>query len=159
MCSTTLSAATRTSSSTGSASRRTDIKPGVSFPAAHPCWTGLLLAAATIPVFILLSEPLARQWGALLLATIGGAYIGFAARDGRSGAKIIELAGALAFGVLGLAGLYFHPLWIAGGYVAHGFWDILHHRHGPYADTPRWYIPFCVVYDWIIGAFLIIWWW
>ncbi|HJU06366.1 MAG TPA: hypothetical protein VJ692_14560 [Nitrospiraceae bacterium] len=58
-----------------------------------------------------------------------------------------------------LAGLQLNPLLIAGGYVAHGFWDLFHHRHGPYADTPHWYIPFCVVYDWILGAFLLVWWW
>ena len=135
------------------------VKPEANFLAAHPYWAGLLLGAATVPVFILLSEPLAQQWGALLLAMIGGVYVGFAARDDRPSANIIELVGGLAFGVVGLVGLRFNPLLIAGGYVAHGFWDLFHHRHGPYADTPRWYIPFCVVYDWILGAFLLIWWW
>jgi hypothetical protein len=59
--------------------------------------------------------------GALLLAMIGGAYVGFAARDGRPSANIIELVGGLAFAVVGLAGLQFNPLLIAGGYMAHGF--------------------------------------
>jgi hypothetical protein len=134
------------------------IKPAANFT-AHPYWTALLLSIATVPVFVILPEPLAQQWGALLLAMIGGAYIGFAARDGRPTATIIELVGALAFVLLALAGLHFGPLLIAAGYVAHGFWDLFHHRHGPYADTPHWYIPFCVVYDWIVGGFLIFWWW
>jgi hypothetical protein len=119
----------------------------------------VLLGVATIPVFIALTKPLAQQWGALLLALIGGAYVGFAARDGRLSANLIELAGAVAFAAVGLAGLQFNPLWIAAGYVAHGFWDLFHHRHGPSAHTPHWYIPFCVVYDWIVGAFLLVWWW
>lgn len=68
---------------------------------------------------------------------IGGAYIGFAARDGRPSANLIELAGAVRFAGTGLAGLQFNPLVIAGGYVGHGFWDLIHHRHGPYADTAR----------------------
>lgn len=135
------------------------VKPAVNFPAAHPYWTGLLLAVATAPVLIMVSEPVAQQWGALLLAVIGGAYVGFAARDGRPSANHIELAGALVFAAIGLAGLQFNPLLIAGGYVAHGFWDLFHHYPGPYADTPHWYIPFCVVYDWILGAFLLVWWW
>lgn len=137
----------------------TTATPEENYPAAHPYWTGLLLAAATIPVLLVLSEPLAQQWAALLLAVIGGAYVGFAARDGRRSASVIELAGGLAFAAIGLAGLHFNPLLIAGGYIAHGFWDLFHHRHGPYADTPRWYISFCVVYDWILGAFLTVWWW
>lgn len=135
------------------------IKPAADFTSAHPYWTGLLLSLVTVPVFVMLPEPLPQQFGALLLAMIGGAYIGFAARDGRPGAKLIELAGALAFVFLGLAGLQFNPLLIAAGVVAHGFWDLFHHRHGPYADTPHWYIPFCVVYDWIVGAFLLALWW
>jgi hypothetical protein len=135
------------------------VEPPANFPAAHPYWAGLLLGVATVPVFILLPKPLAQQWGALLLAMIGGAYVGFAARDGRRSANIIELVGGLAFAAVGLAGLQLNPLLIAEGYVAHGFWDLFHHRHGPYADTPHWYIPFCVVYDWIIGAFLLVWWW
>ena len=40
------------------------IKPETNLPAAHPYWAGLLLAVATVPVFLMLSEPLARQWGA-----------------------------------------------------------------------------------------------
>ena len=135
------------------------VKPEAHFPAAHPYWAGLLFGVATVPVFIALSNPLAQQWGALVLAMIGGAYVGFAARDGRPSASLIELAGALAFAAVALAGLRFNPLLIAGGYVAHGFWDLFHHRHGPYAHTPHWYIPFCVVYDWILGAFLLVWWW
>ena len=62
------------------------VKSEANFPAAHPYWAGLLFGVATFPVFIVLSEPLAQQWGALLLAMIGGAYIGFAARDGRPSA-------------------------------------------------------------------------
>lgn len=135
------------------------IRPTVNFPEAHPYWAGLVLGVATIPVFLALPEALAQQWGALLLAMIGGAYVGFAARDGRPGANLIELAGGLAFAGVGLAGLQFNPLLIAAGYVGHGFWDLFHHRHGPYAVTPHWYIPFCVVYDWILGIFLLIWWW
>ena len=134
-------------------------KTAVNFPEAHPYGAGVLLAAASVPVFLVLSESLARQWAALLLAMIGGAYVGFAARDGRPSANIIELAGGLGFAGVGLAGLYMSPLLIAAGYLAHGLWDLLHHRHGPYADTPQWYIPFCVVYDWLVGMFLLLWWW
>ncbi len=135
------------------------VTPVKNFPSEHPYWAGLLLALATIPVFLSLPRPAAQQWAALLLALIGGAYVGFAAHDGRPHASHIELAGAMAFAAFGLAGLQYHPLWIALGYMGHGCWDLLHHHHGPYADTPGWYIPFCVVYDWMLGTFLFSWWW
>jgi hypothetical protein len=133
-------------------------KPAAGFAMEHPYWAGALLGLASIPVFVMLPEDVSRQWGALLLAIIAGAYLGFASIDGRFSANVIELIGALGFGVVALAGLLFNPLLIAGGYVAHGFWDLFHHNHGPYADTPHWFIPYCVVYDWILGAFLFVWW-
>jgi hypothetical protein len=129
------------------------------FPVAHPYWAGTLLGLATIPVFMVLPHPRDEQWAAVLLAIIAGAYIGFAANDGRHSANIIEFLVSIGFGILAIVGLALSPLLIAGGYVAHGIWDLLHHHHGPHADTPAWYIPFCVVYDVIVGAFLFVWWW
>ncbi|MBS0170215.1 MAG: hypothetical protein JSR62_07635 [Nitrospira sp.] len=107
------------------------VTPVHNFPSEHPYWASLLLALATTPVFLSLTRPLAQQWAALLLALIGGAYVGFAAHDGRPHASHIELAGALAFAALGLAGLQYHPLWIVLGDMGHGCWDLLHHHPGP----------------------------
>ncbi|CAO3651094.1 unnamed protein product [Cunninghamella echinulata] len=43
---------------------------------------------------------------------------------------------------------------IAIGYVSHGIWDLLHHYILDKTLVPRWYIPFCTVFDvffaWII---------
>jgi hypothetical protein len=128
------------------------------FLEVHPYWTALVLAAATIPVFLVLSVPAGQQWAALLLALTGGVYVGFAARDGRLSANIFELIGALAFVGIGLLGLQFNPLLIAAGFVGHGFWDLFHHRHGVHASPPHWFIPLCVLYDWIIAVFLMIHW-
>ena len=89
---------------------------------------------------------------------IGGAYVGFAARDGRRGAMTVELVGCLWFGALALAGLALSPLLIAGGLMAHALWDLVHHRHGLHAETPDWYVLYCVLYDVMLGGFLL-WWW
>ena len=58
-----------------------------------------------------------------------------------------------------LLGVATIPVFIALTKPVAQHWDLFHHHHGPYAHTPHWYIPFCVVYDWIVGAFLLVWWW
>lgn len=46
---------------------------------------------------------------------------------------------------------------LPAGYFAHGLWDLAHHRHGPLADILGWWVPYCVIYDWLVGAFLVFW--
>ena len=70
------------------------MKPTVTFPVEHPYWAGLLFGVATIPIYIVLSESLATRWGVLLLTMIGGAYLGFAARESRPSANLLNLSGA-----------------------------------------------------------------
>jgi hypothetical protein len=130
----------------------------VSLAERHPYVAGAVLAFVTIGVFAALPEPRGWQFAAVLLAIIAGAYVGFAARDGRHSANLIEGAVCLAFGGLALAGLWVGPLALVAGYVAHGFWDLVHHRHGPQADIPAWWVPFCAVYDWLVGGFLLLRW-
>lgn len=127
--------------------------------AQYPYQAGLLLAVATMPLFVVLPELRAQQLAAIQLALIAGTYFGFAAHDGRDSANLIESAGGFAFAALAFAGLWISPLFTIAGYLAHGCWDLLHHKHGPQADIPLWWVPFCVVYDWVLGLFLLVWWW
>lgn len=41
------------------------------------------------------------------------------------------------------------------GLIVHAGWDVLHHNSGFGAEVPRWYIPFCVVFDIAAGLFLL----
>lgn len=126
--------------------------------AQHPYISGAVLLVVSLPVLALLPKAQSQQVAAVLLAAIAGAYWGFAASDGRVSANLIE--GIVAFGFCGLAlaGLWSNPLFIIAGYFAHGLWDLLHHRPGPQATIPGWWVPLCVLYDWVAGAFLLVWW-
>ena len=118
---------------------------------------GLVLAAVTIVVALMLPASTALLSLALLLVLIAGVYIGFAVIDGRWFVLLAESVAALAF--LFLAVYVFgsaHPVGLlAGGYFLHGAWDLAHHP-GPMVGERAWYAVGCVVYDWAVGAFILL---
>ena len=66
---------------------------------------------------------------------------------------------ALAFTAAALAGAMSWPVWIAVALGAHGLWDWAHHRERVPTHMPRWYVPFCAVFDWVYATGLLgIWW-
>ena len=88
-----------------------------------------------------------------------GVYLGFAFSDGRLSVMLTELFVALAFTAAALAGAMSWPVWIAVALGAHGLWDWAHHRERVPTHMPRWYVPFCAVFDWVYAAGLLgIWW-
>lgn len=120
----------------------------------RPIWLGAGLGILLVPLHFLVPSDLSLQIAALLLCVIAGAYIGFAAADGRPGAMVTEFAGAGLFGAAGLAGLNGYPLAIPIAIMAHAGWDWLHHTTFG-ARVPGWYIPFCVVVDLLVGGALL----
>ena len=95
----------------------------------------------------------------LTLALIAGVYLGFALSDGRLPVMLTELFVALAFTAAALGGAMSWPVWIAVALGAHGVWDWAHHRERVPTRMPRWYVPFCAVFDWVYAAGLLgIWW-
>ena len=119
----------------------------------HPLKLGGGLALITIALSIFLPEPITITLLGILLMAIAAVYIGFAIADGNPRAIVIESVVALLY-LYGIAlGLMWSAWVLVLGYFAHGLWDWVHH-HDFSATTPRWYIPFCVIYDWIIAGFL-----
>lgn len=112
-----------------------------------PAAWGLALAAVTLVFHALIGRQAGIEAAAILLAMIAAVYVGFAISEGNRLAIGIEAAVALAFGCAALAGLLFSPWFIVGALAAHAFWDLLHHRQNALAATPRWYVPFCALYD------------
>lgn len=117
-----------------------------------PAVTGAALAAATIAMHFVIGRHAGVAAASVLVGMIGAVYIGFALADGRPRAVVIELLVGWAFGGAALAGLLWSPVAIVAALFAHGFWDLLHRRPGALAATPRWYVPFCAVYDFLAAA-------
>ena len=90
------------------------------------------------------------------LAAIGGVYLGFAIADGRTSAIAIQAVSVLAFAIVAFIGIEEGSKAVIGaGWVAHGFWDALHHEHRGPTKVKTWYPPFCATADLVVGIPLI----
>jgi hypothetical protein len=118
---------------------------------------GGVLALAALPLHAMLPHRLSVELAALMLAAIGAIYVGFALRDGRTRTMAMEIIVATLFLFTAAISLTVNPWVIPAAYLAHGVWDAAHHRH---VDTamPRWYIPFCALYDWVLAIGLALIW-
>ena len=119
---------------------------------------GGVLAAITILVITLFPTDKAIDLLAILLAIISAVYIGFALADGRQKELWIELTAAAVTIILALAGLWITPYFLVIGYIFHGAWVIGHHPRLIQTRIVEWYPSACVVYDWMIAAFIVFWW-
>lgn len=120
--------------------------------------TGFGLACVTGLLAFLLPREMARELFAIAMTLIGAAYYGFAFSSSAGPGRVVEVVTASLFVVSAILGLWVSPWFIALGLFAHGGWDLLHHRESAsLASIPGWYIPFCVIYDWLAGAILVIW--
>jgi hypothetical protein len=123
-----------------------------------PIILGGVLAAATILGIALFPTDKAVDLLAMLLAIIGAVYIGFALADGRQKELWVELTAAAVTISLAVAGLWYSPFFLVIGYMFHGAWDIGHHPRLIQTRIVGWYPPACVVYDWIVAAFILVCW-
>ena len=129
-----------------------------SFLERAPMSAGLVLGVFPLPLHLLLSATQSYQVAALSLILIAGVYLGYAFQDGRTHVVLTELTVATIFLIAGWFGMNGLPILIVGAFFMHGLWDYLHHT---VIDTemPRWYIPFCAIYDFAAGAGLATIWW
>lgn len=123
----------------------------------NPARIGALLALVSLPAHFVLPDEISYQLAAVVLTLVAGIYIGFAVQDGRSKALATEGFVALVFSAAALVGLATWHWAIVIAYILHGFWDLAHHRS---VDTamPKWYVPFCALFDWIFAAGLVLAW-
>ena len=118
---------------------------------------GLGLAAALVVPTLFVSDLARFQFLAVQLGFIGAVYFGFAVADGRIWPLLIEFPVAGAFMLAAIAALWADsPLLLAAGYAAHGLWDFVHHPRAVQSPVPRWYPPFCVVFDVAVAAFILL---
>ena len=105
----------------------------------------------------LIAELRLAQIGALLLAFVAGAYIGFAGVANTNAGGGLDIALALGFFVVAASAPTRDPrealIILATAFVAHAVVDILH-RPGALSVgiVPQWYLIGCAVYNIAIGA-------
>ncbi len=135
------------------------------FVAGRPAAIGAILAIATIPLHLFLSKAHSEQFAAVLLATMGAIYAGFGLQKGSLFQILAEVAAAIGFFIGSLAALWVSAWVVPFAYIAHGIWDYAHHERSKFAlqswkftVVPRWYPPFCALYDWLAAASLAVIW-
>ena len=97
----------------------------------------------------------AVEFLAAFLALTACVYFGSALSTGQAGTLVLETVVGLAVFAMALAGLWLSTGWVAAGYFVHGGWDVLHHPHRIGAKVIEWFPPVCLVFDWIVGAFIL----
>jgi hypothetical protein len=113
---------------------------------------GLVLALLTLSVFFFGFETRLFLYQ-MILIIIPAVYIGFALQEGISGnVKLIETIQLLFYVILVFLSRNISAYFIPLGFFLHGIWDLLHKSERLRVSQPPWYIPACIVYDWIFAA-------
>ena len=125
-------------------------------------WNASLAGAflAGVTASFLMGLPWSRAFGllAILFGGVATIYFGAALSTGRREPIWMEGLAACAFIALAALGLWRSPLFLIVGYLAHGLWDLAHHRSGLQTRITAWWPLFCLVYDWVIaGAICLRW--
>ena len=121
----------------------------------------LIGAALSLPTLALgawLPYYLAVGFFAVLLGVTAGVYLGFALQDGRRLVILAETVLLLAFMLLAMAALSLNIHLLAFGFFLHGLWDLAHHPRAVQTRLVPWYPPACLVFDWIVAAFIFFHW-
>jgi len=123
---------------------------------------GAIGGAVLALLAFLLSQFVSDIVGRTLLATVlfaaAGAYLGFAFQGGVSRLWVlVELLQCIAFGTLGLYGWRGNSKWLALGWALHPLWDFVVHYVGPGRTFAPWtYAIACITYDWVVAAYVLI---
>lgn len=116
-------------------------------------------AIATAFILTLLPKQSARDVLVVLVGYFGGVYLGLGLSTDSVKKSAPEYAVSGVFFSLGLAGLWLSPWFLALACFAHAAWDAVHHPKALNIFVRPWYVPTCVVYDILMGAFVLLWWW
>ena len=103
-----------------------------------------------------LPELLAYTILAILLASASGVYLRYAFIRRETTLVTVELIFMILFGVLAVVGVAVSPMFLALGFLLHGFWDMAHHPLYIRTSGPAWYQPVCLAFDWGIAAYIVV---
>lgn len=118
---------------------------------------GALVVAFTLT---LLPKEYARDILVVLVGYFGGVYLGVGLSTASPKKVALQNGVSAVFFGLALAGLWVSPLFLALACFAHAVWDVItEHPKALNTSIAPWYVPTCVVYDILMGAFVLLWWW
>lgn len=96
-----------------------------------------------------------RSFAPVVMIVIAFYYVLFATMSGSTRVLVMEVAVAMGFSLVAVAGLLTKP-WIApAAIIAHGLFDSIHHLLIDNTGMPRWWPGFCMSIDIALGAALV----
>ena len=93
---------------------------------------------------------------ALFLALTACVYGGAALTPAGQKYGATELLIVILLFLTSVLGVLVSPVRLAAGYVIHGGWDVLHHKHMIGTPIVAWFPPICAIFDFIVGLFVLI---
>jgi hypothetical protein len=139
-------------------SERTAVKPpsdGDWISTAQAVGIASCGVVGTVAAILVFDERVVLEAGAVVLAMVYGVYFGFAVKSGTGRELAVEILFILVGMTIAVLSLQYGAAYLALGLLLHGIWDLLHHpahRIVGTAGVPRWYVPFCAVYDFAAAA-------
>ncbi len=118
---------------------------------------GLVFALLTISFLLMFPKQKTLELLVVILTIIASIYLGFALSDGRRREIIIEISAMIFFLALAVMGMWISPYFLIAGYLLHGLWDIIHNPGIIQTEVVEWYKVLCMVYDWIMAVFILVW--
>jgi len=115
---------------------------------------GLLAAGITMGVAAVFPQTLVFPFYATVLGLVVGVLPGIAMADKEDGRPGVQWVAAVLLVGLGLLGLWFSPLLLAGAWVLHGLWALLHGFTGLGDGVPEGYPGFCFSYGLVTASFV-----
>jgi len=94
-----------------------------------------------------------RAYGAGLLIA-AGVYVAFGLVLGGK-PLAYELVQLAAVTMIVLAGIRYSPMIIAGGWLLHSGWDVLHVLPDLSRHAPDWYVFACLSFDVVVAAYIV----
>jgi hypothetical protein len=91
----------------------------------------------------------------LILAFTGGVYFGAALHGGTRRRLVGEALAGGALTLLAALGLWWTPLWLALGFVAHGLWNLAHHTGAVKHGIRHWFPPMHAAWEWAVAALVV----
>lgn len=118
---------------------------------------GLVFGGLTLLIPAVLDRNDAFGFLAILLGMLGAVYLGFALVDGRFREFQAEYIGVVLFTALATLALATdESAVLAAGYLGHAIWDGMHHPRGIPTAIPGWYVPLCLGFDVVVGAYVLV---
>jgi len=119
---------------------------------------GLLAGGLTLGLVAVFPQAMVFHFFTVVLGLMAGVEPGMAMWDPDRGRPTLQWVVALVVVGLGLVGLWINPLLLAGAWLLHWIWNLLHQITGLGDGVPEGFSRFSLTFDLVAAGFVIYMW-